>query len=175
MNTGKQSVLKPQDLVVAIKLGVIRHRLLTYAELANELCLSASEVHAATRRAELSRLVRRTEGAIVGVRSSLIEFILHGVPYCFPPNLGGVVRGTPTGIAGPVLHRHFNLENDLVPVWPDAEGTARGLAFQPLYPTVPAAARRDAQLYEVLSLVDAIRGGAARERELAKEELQRRL
>jgi hypothetical protein len=40
---------------------------------------------------------------------------------------------------------------------------------------VPAAARQDESLWELLALVDAIRIGSARERGLAAEELEKRL
>jgi hypothetical protein len=61
------------------------------------------------------------------------------------------------------------------PVWPDANGDVRGESFAPLYKSVPVAARKDPKLYELLALVDAIRGGRARERELAKKLIQREL
>jgi hypothetical protein len=60
-------------------------------------------------------------------------------------------------------------------VWADPQGTVRGEALEPLYRSVPEAARADAQLYEWLALVDAVRSGRARERELAVAELRRRL
>ena len=44
---------------------------------------------------------------------------------------------------------------------------ASGL-LEPLYKSVPRAARADAQLYEWLALVDAVRAGRARERELTR-------
>jgi hypothetical protein len=50
--------------------------------------------------------------------------------------------------------------------WQEAAGAV-------FHPSVPAASRRDEALYE--ALVDAIRGGRARERTLAAEELSRRL
>jgi hypothetical protein len=51
----------------------------------------------------------------------------------------------------------------------------RGVEFSPLYKSVPRAARRDPRLYELLSLVDAIRGGAPETREHAERELRLRL
>ncbi len=51
----------------------------------------------------------------------------------------------------------------------------RGYAFAPLYRTVPEAALRDPALYELLALVDAIRDGRARERNLAQKALEKRL
>jgi hypothetical protein len=45
----------------------------------------------------------------------------------------------------------------------------------PLYKRAPEAALKDEDLYQLLALVDAIRDGSARERELAKRELSVRL
>ena len=64
---------------------------------------------------------------------------------------------------------------DPVPVWPYKNGKARGIAFYPLYPSVPEAAGRNEALYELLVLFDAVRGGSARERALAIDELDKRL
>jgi len=61
------------------------------------------------------------------------------------------------------------------PVWPSGDGTVRGYALAPLYRTAPAAARRDTAVHEVLALIDALREGGVRERELAMRELRRRL
>jgi hypothetical protein len=47
----------------------------------------------------------------------------------------------------------------------------RGVAFAPLYKMAPIAALRDPVLYEQLALIDAIRDGRARERQLAEQEL----
>jgi hypothetical protein len=47
--------------------------------------------------------------------------------------------------------------------------------LKPLHPAVPDAARRDNRLWELLALVDAIRIGNARERNLAGRELKKRL
>jgi hypothetical protein len=59
-------------------------------------------------------------------------------------------------------------------VWPHKDGTVRGVAFYPLYPTVPDAANNNPALYELLALVDAVRGGNMRERALAIVELDKR-
>ena len=64
---------------------------------------------------------------------------------------------------------------DPPPVWPDPEGNVRGQSFSPLYKSVPKAASKDRQLYELLVLTDAIRGGRSREREIAVKEIQKRL
>ena len=60
-------------------------------------------------------------------------------------------------------------------VWPHSKGTASGLSVIPLYRLVPGAALRDERLHSLLALVDVLRVGRARERELEKSELRKRL
>jgi hypothetical protein len=60
-------------------------------------------------------------------------------------------------------------------VWPYAKGLERGQAIEPLYPTLVAASLKDTDLYELLTLVDAIRVGRVREKEMAKRELEKRI
>ncbi|HTW30579.1 MAG TPA: hypothetical protein VMD76_02810 [Candidatus Sulfotelmatobacter sp.] len=108
-------------------------------------------------------------------RGNLKEFLIHGVKYVFPVERGGPTRGIPTAEAAPPLNQRFPQEFALPPVWPDAEGAVRGIAFSPLYENVPQAALRDSKLYELLALVDAIREGRAREREIAIRELTDRI
>lgn len=64
---------------------------------------------------------------------------------------------------------------DPPPVWPALEGSMRGVALMPLYPSAPAASQRSASLYENLALFDALRVGNARERRLANEAFEARL
>jgi hypothetical protein len=172
---GKQPTLKPQDLLVALKIAANPQREFTYAELASELFMSASEVHASIRRAELSRLLSRIDKGIAPIRSALLELLIHGVKFVFPAVSGPLTRGIPTGVGGPALSRLFAQGDPLVPVWPDPEGSVRGITICPIYPSVPAACRVDGKLYELLSLLDAVRGGAAREREQAENILMERL
>ena len=60
-------------------------------------------------------------------------------------------------------------------VWPDPTGEVRGQAIEPLYRSVPIAAKNDEELYVLLSLIDAIRVGRVREQRLAQQELERRV
>lgn len=171
----KQPALKPQDLLVSLKVAVRLDRLYTFSELAAELFMSVSEVHAAVKRAETSRFLSRSGSEIRAIRSTLQEFLIHGVQYTFPPLTGSLTRGMPTGFAGPVLKDHFMSGDGLPPVWPDPDGESRGTSLQPLYHSVPAACRLDPKLYNVLTLVDALRAGSARERELSSQFLMEHL
>jgi hypothetical protein len=186
--------LRPQDIVVVLKLLAHEGNSWSYAKLADELAISASHVFASVNRARHSRLLdfalaapRPRAGRTVRPscarhavlprpnRSNLKEFLIHGVKYAFPVERGGPTRGLPTAEAARPLDRHFPQDFPLPPVWPYAEGSVRGIAFSPLYKNVPQAALRDPKLYELLALVDAIREGRARERQIAIRELTARI
>jgi len=163
---GKQITLKPQDLLVALKMAVNPGREFTYADLASELFISPSEVHTSVKRARTCGLLART-GERAASPYAIYEFLKHGIQYVFPPVNGMLTRGIPTGVAGPPLSEHFSLSDGLPQVWATPEGTSQGIALVPLYPSVPFACTVDFKLYSVLTLVDALRGGKAREREIA--------
>jgi len=165
---------KSQDVVVLLK-WLCCPAVKSYADLASELGMSVGEVHSATQRTAQAGLFD-LEGKRPRV-NALREYLVHGVKYAFPAHRGAPSRGMPTSYAAPSLRDHFPREEakDLPPVWPDPEGKVRGYAVEPLFPSVPYAARRDQQLYELLALVDALREGRARERNLAAAELGRRL
>jgi hypothetical protein len=109
------------------------------------------------------------------VRNALIEFLVHGVKYSFPPIRGELTRGMPTSYAAPPLSKKIVQSKELPPVWPDKDGKVRGYSFAPLYKTVPQAARKDQELYELLALVDAVRDGRAREKSMAEKALTKRI
>ena len=171
-----QVLLRPQDLVVLLRLALERGPAPTYATLAAELGMTASEVHAAVDRSVAAQLARKdTNGKATVILAALRLFVQHGARYCFPATRGGLTRGTPTGYAAPPLQSLIVAGSDPVPVWPHKDGTVRGLALYPLYPSVPVAAERNPALGELLALFDAVRGGSVRERTLAVDLLEQRL
>lgn len=167
--------LKPQDLYVVLKLVSDAPERASYARLARELGMSASEVHASVRRAQMSGLLH---GPALDGRPNVLaieEFLVHGLKYAFPAERGSLTRGLPTSYATEPLSDKIAPGDDPVPVWPDPNGRKRGVAFAPLHKSAPAAASRDASLYQYLALADALREGRARERQLAEQEVRRRL
>lgn len=168
-------ILKPQDILVLLKLIAIGRNGWAYNRLAVELDMSPSEVHSAVKRALMAGLAIPKEKAIVPYTRNLLEFIICGLKYVYVPERGEMMRGMPTAHAAAPLRSMLMDDGEPPPVWPHAHGEIRGMAFSPLYKSAPEAARRDEKLYELLALVDAIRGGRARERELAVRELSKRL
>ena len=165
-------MLKPQDVVVTLALASVPPAERTYASLAGMLRMSASETHAAVKRATASGLV---DGATRAPRrSALLEFLVHGIRFAFPAVRSGLTRGVPTSYGTAPLAGLLHSDGP-PPVWPHPEGTVRGEGLEPLYRAVPAAALANPALHELLALVDALRSGRARERKLAADELARRL
>ena len=167
---------KPQDILILMKLVAIDDRPWSYAPLAVELSMSPSQLHTGIKRAEVSRLAIQQENVIIPNIRNLKEFPIHGLKYIFPVKRGELTRGIPTGYAAPPLNEIFiDSGNEPPPVWPYPEGEVRGISFSPLSKHAPQAALVDNKLYELLVLLDAIRGGRAREQKIAVDELERRL
>ncbi|MBF0121500.1 MAG: hypothetical protein HQK79_21940 [Desulfobacterales bacterium] len=158
--------LKPQDIVVILKLFSIKPKW-SYSTLAYELFMSASEVHACINRSILARLVDPSDKK--PLKKAVQEFLIHGIKYVYPAEIGSIIRGMPTSY-GTLPLSNFIINNGLPPVWPDSEAQTHGYELKPLYKTVPKAANRDQRLYQMLSLVDAIRHGSAREQKIAIEQ-----
>lgn len=163
-------MLKSQDVVVALKIAAVNGEAWTYAMLGSSLGMSPSNVHRSVQRACMAGLLapdgRRP------IRAALIEFLLHGARYAFPPKRGRATRGMPTASSAPPLSERLVSASELPPVWPDADGTVRGESLAPLHASVPGAAAQDAKLYALLAVADALRVGGAREREVAEVALR---
>ncbi|HXE04788.1 MAG TPA: AsnC family protein [Bryobacteraceae bacterium] len=115
----RQMTLKPQDLLVALKLALPGRKPAPYADLAEALGMSASEAHASVGRLKVARLTVMEGDWPVVVKSALKEFVLHGARYAFPATLGGATRGMPTGYAAAPLSALLSQPEELPPVWPD--------------------------------------------------------
>jgi DNA-binding Lrp family transcriptional regulator len=168
-------MLKPQDVLVILKLCAYGAERPPFARIAADLGMSTSEVHGAIRRAQDAHLLHGPELKERPNVSAIVEFLVHGIRYVFPARRGVMTRGLPTSYAAAPLNNLLARGDDPIPVWPLAEGKARGIAFKPLYRSAANAALRDPLLYELLALTDALRDGRVRERKLAEAELVKRL
>ena len=169
------SALLSQDVVVLAKLLSYADHRPSLAQMAADLLLSGSQVHAALNRLAIARLVFKDARSSRPNTNAAEEFLVHGAKYMFPAIHGGVTRGMLTSYAAPPLNRQISSGPDLPPVWPYAMGKHRGVSLEPLHKTVPLAARADPRLYELLALLDALRDGRARERNLAEREIVKRV
>lgn len=164
--------LKPQDVLLALKLHLGRSQPRPrMVDLALELGMSQAEISGSLKRSIYAGLSSPESG--LPYPEALKEFVLHGLRYVFPAQLGAMGRGMPTSHAAPPLNKKISSAESCI--WPNEKGEARGASVVPIYPSVPFAASRDPKLYELLALIDALRVGQARERKLAMQELEKRL
>lgn len=161
-------MLKGQDVVLLLYLLDDQHSGSSTRLLAEQTGLSVAATHRALHRladAGLYDLRRRRVP-----EAAVEEFLLHAVKYLFPAVRGSESRGVPAAWAASPLKDKL-ADGGLPPVWPHPRGTLRGIALEPLHPTVPDLALRYDGLGRRLALVDAIRAGDARTRRLAEKAL----
>jgi hypothetical protein len=162
--------LKPQDIVLLLKIVSDKNPGWNQKPVAQALGLSQSEVSEAVSRCKYAGLLA-PDGKTV-MKTALFEFLKFGLRYVFPQHPGAVVRGVPTSHSAEPLKEE--IQSNEVYVWPYGKGNIRGHSILPLYPSVPEAALKDSKLHELLALTDALRVGRAREREIAIKELDKR-
>lgn len=160
-------MLRGQDIVVLVRLLGIQPPV-TIQQIADSLGMDVASVHRSLKRLEEVQLVLADRRAATPQAE---EFLSHGLRYVFPARFKGESRGVATAWAAAPLEERFARSDSPPPVWPHPEGSRRGVALEPLHPSVPGAALRDAALYERLALVDALRLGDARVRREARDAL----
>lgn len=169
MLSGRNKSLKPQDILILLKIVCLADTPFRIIDLAHELDISPGEITMALERLKISGLLasdkRRPNPA------SILEFLIHGLKYVFPAELGSIVRGIPTAYSGSKLSQKIVSDSEFV--WPSEEGTTKGVAVSPLYDSVPHAVLKDQRLHRLLALVDTIRIGRAREQAMARKELEK--
>jgi len=171
-------MLKSQDCVILVKLLANPGVDWPQRQLAKVLGISLAEINAGIKRLEDAGLLRKDkQEKLFPNINAAEEFLVSGIKFLFPGKLGEYTRGIPTSIAAPIFRDKIALGNDPIPVWPDAVGEKKGVALAPIYPSIPKALREnpDQLFYELLVLIDAIRSGRARERNMAVTLLKEKL
>ncbi|MGQ0766169.1 MAG: hypothetical protein ACT4OZ_10935 [Gemmatimonadota bacterium] len=158
--------LHPLDVVLGLCL--LRGREEKLRELADELGVAISQVHASLGRLRAAQLLRPDSRQVN--RLTFAEFLIHGARYVFPPEVGPVTRGVRTAHAAPALAGQVDASDPYV--WPSPDGDTIGQALAPLYKGAPALRERSPETYRLLTLFDALRVGQAREKNLAREQLR---
>lgn len=165
--------IKPQDIIVLLKILTIGRKNWKFETLRDELGLSLSAIYRSLERCVKARFISPKPFNNIYI-TNISEFLLHGIAYAFAVEPGKMTRGIATAHSAAPLNKEIVSEKDIY-VWPYIKGDIRGQALQPLDKHVPEIAIRDKQLYEMLALVDAIRVGRSREKEIATNLLQKEL
>ena len=164
----KHTGMRPHDVVILAKIIALGPANWYAKDIAYSLHISNSEVSESLHRSQYAGLIDSNKRHVF--KQALLDLLIHGLKYVFPQQPGAVTIGMPTAHSAPVLAEKLVFQESYV--WPDAEGTIRGQAIEPLYGSVPAACRKDQRLYNLLALIDALRVGKVREQNLAKDLLK---
>ena len=168
----KHNGMRPQDIVVLLKIISIKDDKWRNIDIANAIGISPSEVSEALNRCKIAKLID-SKKRNVNI-NSFTEFLIYGLKYVFPAEPGAIVKGIPTAHSASPIKEHISSGSDVY-VWSFAKGTHRGQAIEPLFKSIPQIVREDILFYELLVIVDTIRVGKVREINIAKEELEKRL
>ena len=156
--------MRPQDIMILLKKLTPEGRNMNGKELSDSLGISAAEISMAMERNRVAQLVDADKKRVNVL--ALKEFLVYGIKYCFPAPLGRIVRGMPTASSASPINQAIASNGNIL-VWKDSSGTVRGQSITPLFPTAVEASKKDPDLYALLSIVDALRIGNARERQVA--------
>lgn len=161
--------MRPQDIVILLKILTIQKVGWQLRDLASDLDLSVSEISESLIRSHIAGLIDESRRKVY--RKSLWEFLEHGIHYVFPQQPGTMVTGVPT--AHSFADFREKIVSNLDYVWPDENGRVRGLSIKPLYKGVTKAVLKDDNLHRLLAAIDIIRVGKIRELQLALDILRK--
>jgi hypothetical protein len=167
----QQTSISPIDVVVLLKIITYGNQVWFQKPMAESLHISQSEVSKSIARSKYAALLDPSGKNVRNL--ALMGFLQYGISYIFPQRPGPLVRGIPTAHSAAPLNAIIQSSENYV--WPSGKGKLRGQSIIPLYPSVVDAVLKDEKLYELLALVDAIRVGRAREKEIAINELKNRI
>jgi len=162
--------MRPQDIVVLLKKMTSSGKTMLNKDIAASLGISPAEISDAMERCRVAQLVDPTKSRVNTL--ALKDFLVYGLKYVFPIVPGSIIRGVPTAVSASPIKEQISQSADTY-VWPYKKGNMRGQSVNPLYVTVPEAVTKDEEFYHLLVIVDTLRMGRMREREIAIVELDK--
>jgi len=168
----KHNGMRPQDIVVLLKILTFSDENWTLADISEALKISIAEISGSLERSRVAGFLNQTKRKVN--RLALREFLIHGLKYVFPAQIGATVRGIATAHSASPVKEQITEGKDIY-VWAYSRGTRRGNSIVPLYKTIPKIVGSQHELYEYLVITDTLRIGRVREVEIATVELDKRL
>jgi len=168
----KHNGMRPQDIVILLQIMIFGNRKWTFEELATSLLISVTEISFAMERNKLAGLVNPNKTKVN--KLAFRDFLIYGIKYVFPPQIGHSARGIATAHSAPPVKKYMTEGNEHY-VWAYYKGTKRGNTIVPLYSKIPKIVESQPDLYELLTIIDTLRVGKKREVEIAINELDKRL
>lgn len=160
--------MRPQDIVILIKILTIQEENWQFKDLATSLFISNSEISESLERSAYADLIDFDRRNIL--RGNLLDFLIHGMKYVFPVQPGMMTRGIPTAHSHPYMKTFIT--SDHAYVWSSSSGSIVGQSIEPFYANQVKAIEQDKELYRLLAFLDVIRVGKLREKNIAETELK---
>ena len=163
--------IKSHDLLILLYIAEYCENDFRVMNISQALKISQSEISESLNRSKIGKLIGQNKNIF---RKSLYELLIFAVKHIFPVTPGNIVRGVATShSASPLSELIISGKESYV--WQYANGNDRGMSIKPLYKTVPEISEGLPKLMEILTLIDALRIGKAREVNLARIALEERL
>ena len=121
--------IKPQDILILLKIIAMRQQPWRQVEISDELAISHAEVSNSLERCLQVGLI--DEDKRTPHKTALLEFIQYGLKYVFAAKPGPMVRGILTAHAAPPFSSHIVSDQTEAYVWSWPEGEARGQEVEP--------------------------------------------
>src|SRR5688500_14655127 len=96
--------MRPQDVVVLLKIIAKEEQVWQNKNLASELFISPAEISESLNRSGIAGLIEREKKKKV-YRQSLMEFLEHGLHYVFPAFPGAMMNGIYTAHSHPFMQK----------------------------------------------------------------------
>lgn len=164
----KHNGMRPQDIVILLKITTMHSDDWQLKDIASSLYISNSAISESLERSVYANLIDFEKRKVY--RGNLLDFLIHGMKYVFPAQVGILTRGVPTAYSHPFMQSFFNSEQAYI--WPASFGSVLGQAIEPFYANQVKAIEEDEELYLLLALLDVIRVGKLREKAVAEKELK---
>ena len=126
----KHNGMRPQDIVVLLKIISMQNQVWRNIDIANALNLSPSEVSEALNRSKIAKLIDGKKKSVNP--NSFKEFLIYGLKYVFPVEPGAIVRGIPTAHSASPISENISQGAD---IHIDNERPLRNAAYQSRFDT----------------------------------------
>ena len=155
--------MKRLDLIIALKLLNKK----SVQDIADDLGIVPEAVEKSISFLNKNGMIRHNNV----MKSSLMDFIIYGLPYVWPASPEGIVKGRRAGISTDLFS--FVRVPDLY-VWKDPAGDEEGFGFKVLH-RVLLDAKPDREFDILINCIDVLRlqNSRAREKKIARDEIER--
>jgi hypothetical protein len=164
--------IKPQDILLLSKLISLNGMHERQIDLATDLDLSQAEVANSLERLKRASLIDETKKNVN--RLAAIEFFKHAIKFLFPIEYDAPSRGVLIGPSAEFIRKEVRSRDDMSYILEDLNGESSGVSIRPIYPSVLKAIKGNEMMYQLLCLVDVLRGlGGVRHRQFAETEISK--